>query len=169
MKTGHRNFLLSAVYFLYVGNREKEAARWYAYLQEKYPQAVLDKNGKKMSLDNFAIREMMGDVSETDHNKTTQAIQGLLMSSFSQLAQDDDDRALRYANMAQQIWTRYQSEIDGSTVRVGLDSMDTLKRVVRDQVFDTERGFSPEMRARLRSKLGMAAPTNAPPVEAVPK
>lgn len=163
MKTGHKNFLFSAVYFLYVGNRQKEAAKWYAYMQEKYPQAALDANKKKMSLDDFAIMQMMGDVTETDRNKTTQAILGLLTSSYLQLALDEDDASENYARMAQRIWTRYQSEIKGGEIRIGLDSMDTLKRVVRERVFDPDHGFSPEMQKRLRSKLGEVAPTNAPP------
>ena len=163
IKTGHKYFVFTAVYFLYVGNRMKEAARWYAYLAEKYPQAILGPNQKKLSLDDFAIMQMMGDVTETDVNKTSQAIQGLLASSFVQLALDDDDRALNYANMAQRIWTRFQSEIQGSEGRIGLPPMDELKRVVRERIFDPERGFSPAMAARLRTKLGESAPTNAPP------
>ena len=80
---------------------------------------------------------------------TIHAIQGLLASSFVQLALDDDDRALNYANMAQRIWTRFQSEIQGSEGRIGLPPMDELKRVVRERIFDPERGFSPAMYVRL--------------------
>ena len=169
MKTGHKNFIYNAVYFLYVGNRQKEAARWYAYLAEKYPVAILGPNKKKLSLDDFAIMQMMGEVTETDVNKTSQAIQGLLATAFVQLALDDDDAALNYQRMAEKIWVRFQSEIKGSEGRIGLPPMDELKKVVRERVFDPERGFSPAMAGRLRSKLGMSAPTNAPPVEATPK
>ncbi len=167
IKTGHKNFLLLAAYSLYVGNRHKDAARWYAYLQEKYPQAVL-KNGKKLSLDEFAIALVTEDVGETDVNKTTALIQGLLQSSFIELAQDEDDRALNYERMAQKIWDRFQSEIKGSEDRVGLDPMPELKRVVRDRLLNPEAGLSPEMAARIQTKLGISAPTNAPPAQVAP-
>ncbi|MEO7300023.1 MAG: hypothetical protein ABI042_15765 [Verrucomicrobiota bacterium] len=162
MKTGHRNFLFNAVYFLYTANRQKEARYWFDYLGQKYPQSVLDKNHKKLSLEEFAIEQAMGDVGETDRNKTTQLILGALNHSYDALAQDEDDLAANYAAMAQKIWNRYQSEVKGSEIRTGLDSMEKLKTVVRDQVFDSERGFSQEMQARLRTKLGISAPTNAP-------
>lgn len=168
IKTAHKNFLLNAAYSLFVGNRQKEAARWYAYLQEKYPQAALGKDGKKMSLEEFAIALVTEDVGETDVNKTTALIQGLLQSAFIELAQDEDDRALNYERMAQKIWSRYQAEIGGPNDRVGLKSMNELKRVVRERLLDPETGVSPEMAARLKTKLGISAPTNAPPAEVAP-
>ncbi len=170
MKTGHKNFLFTAVYFLYTANRQAEAKRWYDYLAEKYPQAVLDKNKKKLPLDEFAIAQAMGDVTETDKNKTTQLILGYLRHSYDALAQDEDDMALNYERMAQRIWNRFQSEIKGAEIRVGLEPMNELKRIVREEVFDPERGVSPETAARLRTKLGLPATTttNAPPTNAIP-
>ncbi len=164
--TGHKNFLLNAAYFLFVGNRQKEAARWYAYLQEKYPQAALSKDGRKVPLEEFAIGLVTEDVGETDVNRITALIEGLLQTAYIELAQDEDDRALNYERMAQKIWNRYQGEIKGSEKRVGLKSMDEFKRIVRERLFDVENGVSPEMAARLRTKLGISAATNAPPVTA---
>jgi len=40
IKTGHRNFLKTAVYFLYTHNRLADSAKWFRYLKEKYPGAV---------------------------------------------------------------------------------------------------------------------------------
>ncbi|MEO6034798.1 MAG: hypothetical protein ABIQ35_06060 [Verrucomicrobiota bacterium] len=169
VKTGHKNFLLTGVYFLYTGNREKEAAKWFAYLQEKYPQAVLDANKRKMSLDEFAIAQMMGDVTETDSIKTTQAIMGLLTSKYYQLALDDESASLNYANMAQKVWSRYTAEVKGTGDRIALKPMVELNRVVREKLFDPENSmFSPQMIAQLRSRLGESAPTNAPATNAAP-
>lgn len=169
MKTGHKNFLFNAVYFLFVANRQKEAVYWYNYLAKLYPQAVLDKNGKKMPLDEFAIAQVMGEVTETDVNKTTGLIMGYLRYSYDALAQDDDDLSANYERMAQAIWNRFQKEIEGAQDRVGLKEMKELKRVVREEMLDSEHGMPPELVARLRTKLGISAPTNAPPVEASPK
>ena len=163
MKTGHKNFVFTAVYFLYVGNREEEAARWYKYLAEKYPQATQDKNGNKMSLDEFAIAQMVGDVSETDVNRTTQAIQGLLAKSYDSLALGDDDKSVNYELMAKKIWNRFQSEIKGSEGRIGLPPLEELKKSGSRSGVRSGTSLSPAMQARLRSQLGMPAPTNAPP------
>ena len=169
MKTGHKNFLFNAVYFLYVANRKTEAKRWYDYLEKNYPQAVLDKNKKKLPLDEFAIEQAMGDVTETDVNKTTSLILGLLTTSSMDLAQDEDDRALNYELMAQKIWKRYQSEVKGTGDRIALKPMTELKRVVHEKLFDPENGLSPQMAAQLRTKLGLSAPTNAPPASETKK
>ncbi|MEO5803283.1 MAG: hypothetical protein ABIR24_07110 [Verrucomicrobiota bacterium] len=169
MKTGHKNFLINAVYLLYVDYREAEAKRWYDYLEKLYPKAVVHKSGKKLSLDEFAIALMTEDVGETDVNKTTAIIRGLLRRSFIDLALDEDDRALKSERLAQQIWNRYQKEIEGAGDRVGLKPMNDLKTVVRNEIFNPETGVSPDMAARIRTKLGLSSPTNAPPTEAIPK
>jgi len=174
IKTGHKNFLVNAVYFLFVANRQKEATYWYNYLGKLYPQALLDQHGKKMPLDEFAIAQVMGEVKDTDVNKTTGLIMGYLRYSYDSLAQDEDDLAANYELMAQTIWNRYQKEIEGAEKRVGLKPMSELKRVVLEEMLDPKHGFPPELMARLRTKLGLSAPTNAPstnapPAEAAPK
>jgi hypothetical protein len=174
MKTGHKNFLFNAVYFLFVANRQKEAAYWYDYMGKLYPQTLLNKNGKKMPLDEFAIAQVMGEVTETDVNKTTGLILGYLRYAYDALAQDDDDLSANYERMAQAIWNRYEAEVKGAEQRVGLKPMNELKRVVREEMLDSESGFPEELKARLRTKLGISASknvpsTNAPPSQAVPK
>ncbi len=169
IKTGHRNFLVNAVYFLYMDYREAEAKRWYQYLEQNYPQALVHKSGKKLSLDELAIVFLTEDVGETDVNKTTAAIQGLLHRSYVELALDDDDRAAKSEAMAKQIWNRFQSEIKGTGDRVALKPLQELKRVVRDRMLGPESSVSPEVQARIRTKLGISASTNAVPVEAAPK
>jgi hypothetical protein len=168
MKTGHKNFLINATYLLYAANRQAEAARWHDYLQKNYPKAVLDKNNKKLSLEEFAIEQVTTDVGETDVNKTTALILGFLRSSYIELALDNDDNAVNFQRMAQEVWNRYQKDIEGAQDRVGLESMNVLKRIAREQIFDPERGVSPEMADRIRTKLGIPAPTNPPPAEAAP-
>lgn len=163
MKTGHKNFVFSGVYFLYLANRKTEAQRWYAYLEKNYPQALLDKDQKKLSLDEFVIAQYAGDVTETDQIKTTAIIEGLFANSFSELAQGNNDDASNYAGMAQKIWDRFEKEVKGSEKRVGLAPLKKIRQDVLERVLNPESGFVPEMSARLRTALGMPAPkTNAP-------
>ena len=169
IKTGHKNFVVNAVYFLYMDYREAEARRWYQYLEQNYPQALVNKNGKKLSLDELAIVFLTEDVSETDVNKTTAAILGLLHRSYIELALDEDDRATNSEGLAKKIWNRFQVEVKGAEGRVGLKPWEELKRVVRDRMLGPESDVSPEVQARIRTKLGISAATNAVPAEAVPK
>ncbi|MEP6663673.1 MAG: hypothetical protein ABJC04_08410 [Verrucomicrobiota bacterium] len=173
VKTGHKNFVLNATYFLYVANRRAEAARFYAYLEKHYPEALLDKNKKKLSLDELALQQMTEDVGETDANKTTANIQGLLVTSFSELAQGNDEQATNYELFAKKIWDRYARQTQGTGDRISLKPFSELKQMVLDRVLNSETGFSTEMQLQLRTKLGLnAAPpatTNASPATAAPK
>lgn len=169
IETGHKNFLLTAVYFLFIANRQKEAAYWYDYLGKLYPQAVVDrKTGKKVPLDEFAVAQAMGEVSETDKNKTTSLIMGFLKRSYDALAQGENDLSANYELLAQKAWNRYQKEIEGSQGRVGLDPMPTLKSVVLDEMLAPDSGFPEVLKDRLRTELGISAPKNAPATNAPP-
>ena len=46
--TAHRNFLRDAVYFLYENNRMAEAAKWFKYLGEKYPDKPIIDNDSRI-------------------------------------------------------------------------------------------------------------------------
>ncbi|MEO6183640.1 MAG: hypothetical protein ABIP71_11195, partial [Verrucomicrobiota bacterium] len=154
IKTGQKNFVVNAIYFLYVDYREAEAKRWYQYLEKHYPQALVHQSGKKLSLDEFVIVMMTEDVGETDVNKTTANIQGLLHRAFVELALDEDDRAISSSALATKIWNRFQGEIAGSEGRVGLKPLDEMKRIVREEMLGPESSVSPEVQARIRTKLG---------------
>jgi len=165
IKTGHRNFLLQAVYLLYVDSRKVEAVKWFKYLKEKYPDYFKQKYpgvGLGLTLDDYAIQQVTEEVGDTDVNKSTAVIKGYLRSSFIRYALDEDDQAVNFEQMAQRIWARFQSKISGAEGRIGLRPMSELKKIVRDEVFDPERGLPPEFAARLRTKLNLPAPTNAP-------
>jgi hypothetical protein len=168
--TGHRHFLLEAVYFLYVNGRTTEAAKWYKYLAEKYPnQPVLDFNTNSLPatlpLDEYAFARVQGDVTETSRDRIENAIEGLLFNSYHSLIEDEDDRAATFKLLAKKIWTTYQSKIfQERIIAVGLPPLQEIDREIRDRMLNPEEGLRPEFRAVLRTKLGLPAETtNAPP------
>ncbi|MEO6181535.1 MAG: hypothetical protein ABIP71_00185, partial [Verrucomicrobiota bacterium] len=61
----------------------------------------------------------------------------------------------------------------GSEGRVGLKPLDEMKRIVREEMLGPESSVSPEVQARIRTKLGISTPvetsTNTPPVAPVEK
>ena len=56
----HRNFLRDAVYFLYENNRMADAAKWFKFLGEKYPDNTIIENDtnsfpRNLTLDEYAV------------------------------------------------------------------------------------------------------------------
>jgi len=164
----HRNFLRDAVYFLYENNRMADAAKWFKYLGEKYPdQPIIDKQPdslpKNVTLDEYAIAVVNIDVSETSQERVTSAVQGMLVHAYEDLAIGQDDRAAGFQLLADKIYARYNAQMGRDQPRAKLPSMNDLKRNVLDLLLDPQKGLPFAARAVIRTQLGMQAETNAPP------
>lgn len=158
--TAHRNFLKSAVYFLYTYNRRAEAGKWFKYVREKYPNSIPD----NQNLDDFALSRVTEDVGETSHDKVKMVLEGLLSSAFLNLAIGEDDLAASYERFAQRIWQRFADAIGKtSEKRVGLPPLKDLKKEILDQLLDPVNGLDSQISNQLRTKLGLPA---APPPSA---
>jgi hypothetical protein len=167
IQRGHRNFLRDAVYFLYSYDRRAEAERWFKYLGEKYPNDPLimgNLNSKPgmMSLDDYALSRIGEDANETSPDRVKAVLEGLVTQSFYYLAIGVEERAVNYDRLAKKIRQLYQSKISGQEIRVGLPEIPELKKEVLNQVLGEKSEWSPELQARLRTELGLPAPTNAP-------
>src|SRR5262249_10914653 len=168
----HKNFLKDAVYFLYTHNRRDDAIAWKNYLVSKFPDATiydsrdLSKPAQKIadfSVDEYAAIFVTEDIRETSHNKVTQAIIGFLDNSYFSLAIGNPDEATGYALLADQVWNRYQTEINRNgkpDPRITLEPMDVLKEETLRQFREK---YNPVLVAQLYTKLGRQLPTNAPP------
>jgi hypothetical protein len=161
----HRNFLRDAVYFLYENNRMADAAKWFKYLGEKYPdQTIIDKQPdslpKNLTLDEYAVARVQEDIDETSQERVTSAVMGLLRHWCIALAIGQDDRAAGFQLLAQKVHDHYRSKTED---RVKLPPLDDLKREVLSQFLDPQQGLPFAARAVIRSQLGMPAETNAPP------
>jgi hypothetical protein len=168
IKTGHRNFLRDAVYFLYTHNRLSDANRWFRQLQEKYPNMPLITARPKtlpgtLTLDEYAIARVTEDASETSTDRTKAILEGLWVSTFYNLALGEDDQAAGYTLLAQKIWNRFQQQIAGQEIRVGLPPLETLRQEVLNQMLNPTNEMNPQFVAQLRTRLNLPAPTNAPP------
>jgi len=173
----HRNFLRDAVYFLYSHNRVPDAAKWYRYLGEKYPNGTLiegDTNSvpRNVTLDRYVFNRVQVDVNETDVNRVRSSLEGLLINSYMSMAIDEDERSAGFKLLARQIHTTFQSEVKASGDRVSLPPLESIDAEIRRRLLDPNEGMPVEMRAALRARMGLpveaepppAAPgTNAPP------
>ena len=147
MSTGHKNFLRSAVYYLYVYNRKAEAAKWYEYMLDLYPQSIPVPG---LSLDEYCVSRVQEDAGETDHNQTKAVISALLFQAFQFASVGEDDQFVGHKSLAIQLYNRFQKEIGISTNRVGLPPFEELERLVLEDMF---RPNSPLMHPVLLEQL----------------
>ena len=156
----HKNFLKWAVYYLYLYGRETQAADWWKELHDKYPQAT----PPGQDLYGYVFERSQETVGETALDDAKAMIVGFVRTAFFYLAADEDTAGERYLDFAERFRARYQDAIGPkSTNRVSLPPIATIKQAMLDQMLNG----NPELAARLRTKLGLAAPsaeqTNAPP------
>ena len=172
IQTAHWNFLRDAVYFLYEDNRLAEAAKWFRYLCRKYPDRPLLDNEpnslpSQMTLDQYAIASVQGDVNGMSQDRTTAVVEGLLAHAYYALAIGDDDRYAGFKLLAAKIYAQYQKKIASyhEQERVGLPAFADINRTVLKHLLDPKQGMPFAARAVLRSQLGLPSETvstNAP-------
>jgi len=147
MSTGHKNFLRSAVYYLYVYNRKTQAEKWYKYMVDLYPTSIPH---PELTLEEYCISRVQEDAGETDHNQTKAIIVGYLKQAFRLAAAGEDEQFVGHKALAIQLRNRFQREIGKSTNRVGLPEFKVLEKQALDDLF---RPNSPEISPELREQL----------------
>ena len=165
----HRNFLRDAVYFLYEANHISEAAKWFKFLGEKYPDLPIVENDqnslpKNLTLDEYAVAVVQIDIGETSQERVTAAVQGLLTRAYFALATGEDDRYENLKLLANRVYQRYTAKTAGSRgdVRIPLPPYETLTATVLRQLLDPQNGVPYAARAALRTQLGLPGETVAP-------
>ncbi len=163
----HRNFLRTAVEYLYMDLRTAQAAKWFKYLQDHYPdKPILDNDPKSLpktlTLDEYIFRDVSEDAAGTSLDDTTSAIEGFLQRSYYNLALGDQDRYEGFQLLAQKIYDRYQRQMGDSQPRVALPPMKDLQHLVLDQLLDPQNNYLPyAARAIVRTQLRMPPETNS--------
>lgn len=173
IKTAHRNYLKDAVYLLYVHNRMQEAQQWFDYMLAEYPDVLLDdarlENAASvpiqgMTLDDYAVARVTEVAGETSSERTQAVIEGVLVSGFYSFAIGQENRGTGMTLLAERVWLNFQSKTKSQVERIGLPPMAQMKATALRQFEST---YSPELVARLRTKLGLPAATHEPPATAV--
>ncbi len=164
--TGHRNFLLTAVYFLYSYGRVSAANDWFAYTKKQYPDYP-DIQGKTM--EQYAFDRVQEEVGSTDPNRIRAVLEGYIEQHLVDLSIGEEDHGQQMLALARKIHARYTESIgDISRVRVGLPPFPEIYQVVLKRLLSQEYGFDPVLRAQLLTRLklpqdyGQGILTNAP-------
>lgn len=170
IKTGHRNLLRDAVYFLYTADRTREAQQWFNYLAQKYPDKTLldgETNSfpRNLTLDEYCFGRVQVDVTETDRNRIKATVEGLLIRAFRRMILEEDGQDFKGDNLqllALRIHERYVESIKGREMAIGLPPFREIRQDVLNRLLDPEDGLPPLYRAILRTRLGLPAETTAP-------
>jgi hypothetical protein len=159
----HRNFIRQAVYYLYVYDRMGEAAKWFKYLGEKYPDKTIidgDFNSypRNVTLDQYAVACVQTDINETSPDRVRANLEGMLRTAYLSYIEDRDDRAVGLQNLARLAWKSYQSKVPASGVdRMKLAPLPEIAHDVRAQLLNPTNGLPPQPQAILRTKLNIPA------------
>jgi hypothetical protein len=158
----HRNFLRDAVYFLYENNRNTEAAKWFKYLGDRYPDKPIVENQpdslpKNLTLDEYAVAVVQIDIGETSQERVTSAVQGLLVRAYYDLATGQDDRYENLKRLANRVYENYTAKTSkfGGDKRIPLPPYDEMNKIVLRQLLDPKTGAPYAARAELVTKLGL--------------
>ncbi len=161
IRTGHRNFLRDAVYFLYANRRLTEANNWYKYLAEKYPtNSVMlyeDMLPGTIDMQTYALMRLQEDINETSVDRVTSALQGMIYGYFLDQLSGYDERAYNNKRMIQLVYDRYRKKIDTQEKRVGLNTLPELYASVLNELISTNSPLQPEEIAQLRTALRLSA------------
>jgi hypothetical protein len=191
----HRNFLLDAVYYLYEDNRVADAGKWYKVVGEKYPEKPVlqfqpDSLPRNVTLDQYCVYRVQGDVTDTSPDTAAAAIEGLLIQAYENLALGQDDRYAGFRLLAAKTYDVYNGKMkDTDLRRVALPAFRNMNNVVLSHLLDPQNGLPYEARAIIYSQLRIpgdpnlpygvlstnsvsqtpfVAPTNPPPSTAIP-
>jgi hypothetical protein len=168
ISTGHRNFVKDAIYFLYQYNRIGDAAHWYKYLAEKYPNKPLldglpNSFPANTSLEEYVMGRIGVDVQETDRSRIQAAIEGMLERSYVSRIMGEDKHSDGSVTIARLIWKRYMDSIKSREMAIGLRPFEEIQNAVSARMIDPNdeaHGLpSVELRNRLRAILRLPPET----------
>lgn len=159
----HRNFLCDAVYYCYEDNQIAQAQKWFNVLREKYPdKTILDKvpdsYPTNLTLDEFAVGRVQEDAGDTSQDTTTEAIEGMLIHAYEDLAIGQDDRYAGFRLLAKKLWDNYEKKVVKYTAdqtRTGLPPFEAINRTVLDHLLAPQNGLPYAARAIIRTQLHM--------------
>lgn len=151
--TGHRNFLTTAVYFLYTYNRKQAATEWYNYAKKQYPDYP---EFKEKTVEEYAFARIQEEVGSTDPNRIRAVLEGYIETHYIDLGIGEEDHASVMLALARKIHARYQTAVGPkSAVRVGLPPFEVTQEVVLKRLLSPDYGLDPNLRARLLTRLDL--------------
>lgn len=158
--TAHKAYLAQLVYLCFSHNRMADAERWFAMLQQRYPETV---NPPGITVEQFALRSLAGNLETPSHDRTKALVEGLLTQHYHSLALDDDERAEGTELMARKLWNVYMSTSGRAREALKFPPYQDMKAEILQEVLKPGSLLVP-LQQRLRTRLGLPEPS-APPAD----
>ncbi len=167
---GHRNFLRDAIYYLYQGDRIADAQKWFDYLGKKYPDKTIidgvpNSYPRNVTLDEYCVSRVQEDVKETSSDAITEAVAGMLVHAYVNLALGDNDRYAGFGRLARKTYDTYNGKIKGFAAdvkRVPLAPFKAINDDILVHLLDPQNGLPYAARAVIRSQLQIRGDPNLP-------
>lgn len=149
--TAHKNFIRTAIYFLYTHNRMVEAEKWYDYVREKYPDSI------ETSLEEYVFARVEEEFGSTSQDRLKAMLMGFLERAFLDLAVGQDEKAVAGELLARKMRKRYYDQITESQIaRIKLPTIQEMKAELLVRLLDPEEGLNEMLAQQLRTRLGLA-------------
>ena len=119
VEKNRRDFLRDACYFLFLQNRQADAAKWFKVLGDKYPDKTIidgDTNSfpRNVTLDDYCFAKLEEAVGETSEVGMKNALEGLTVNSYMALLSGDEERAAGFKRLSELAHARYNSKVSDS-------------------------------------------------------
>ena len=118
---------------------------------------------RNVTVDEYAFKRVQQLIVETSRDDIKAFLEGMLATSYRDLAIGEDDRAAGDKLFAKLVYDRYTQETATSGPRISLPPLGEIDREIRGRMLDPERGLPLEARQIIRTKLGLGPETVAPP------
>jgi hypothetical protein len=153
----HKNFVSTAIYFLYAYNRREAAQQWFDYWKKQYPEQLLAMNKPNLTLDEYALMRVTEDLETTDPIRARAAIEGQLQSAFLNYAIGEEAPGTNAELWARQLYGYYTEKL-GNTgkiqERMGLPPYHEIWKQAVLRMLSPEFPMNPTLKEQLRTYLG---------------
>jgi hypothetical protein len=163
IRKAHRNFLREAIWMLYTHHRLPQANEYFQKLRARYPEGIQP----GWTVEDFALDRLGANLDAMTTPRMAAMIEGLVSQHYQAMAQDEDDRATGTDFMARRLWNLHTARF-GAQERLRLPPLEEIKKNTLDAILAPENGFPEDLKARLRTRLALPAPSAAPVAPVAP-
>lgn len=164
IRTGHGNMIAEAVYFSFTQNRKEEARKWFEMLKADYPEKV--EEGKSMEM--FCVEQISEILNETSRDRVRALLEGVISTAYYNIAIGEDAQGVNNLALAEKAYAKFLRETavpegDSQEGRIVLPEFSRIRGTVLKSLLDPDTSpWGPELRAYLRSELGLVGPQPEP-------
>lgn len=166
-RDGHRNMLTNALFSFYQAGLLRQAQRMYDQMRTRYPRDEF-----KKPLVAFVKDRLHDELEHMEITNAQEMVQMMLMESYFRYAMRDDDEASGREKLAQQAYTRYQTQYEDEQGkdehRINLPDF-TMLRYFALMDFLNDPQYPLDLRRSLINRIQMERPDLAEQLEQIEK